>query len=233
MWSMTADPLIVESLAKSGADYVGLDIQHGMFGFDATVAAIQQVDHLGLPALVRIAVGQIEEMPRYLDAGAAGAIIAMVASAEQAADAVALSQYQPTGRRSFGGQRHGLRREPADVRPAIYAMIETAAAYDRVAEIVAVPGLAGTYVGPVDLGLALGIPSDRADSRFSAALDQVVSATHSNGGFAGMFAVNGEVAASFAAIGFDEVVISSDLAILRAALEKEVRAAHCVTASAE
>jgi 2-keto-3-deoxy-L-rhamnonate aldolase RhmA len=82
----------------------------------------------------------------------------MVEDPATAADAVALSRYQPEGRRSYAGQRYGLHPEPPDVRevrPLVYAMIETAAALDVVESIAATSGLAGVFVGPADLALAL------------------------------------------------------------------------------
>ena len=228
-WSMLGDLLSIEALGRAGFDFVGLDVQHGFFGFESTVRAIQQLDALGVPAFVRINFREIERLPRYLDAGASGAIIAMVTGPEDAELAVRLSRYQPKGARSYGGQRYGLRQEPADVadvQPSIYVMIETAEAARRVNEIAAVPQISGLYVGPVDLSLALGVPADRTDQDFVAALDQVISAAHSQRIQAGTFSTSGADARELAAIGFDEVVVSSDIALLRASLNEELAAAR-------
>lgn len=228
-WSMLGDPLSIEALAQAGFDFVGLDVQHGFFGFDSTVRAIQQLDALRVPALVRISRREIDRLPRYLDAGAAGAIIAMVTGPEDAELAVRLSRYQPKGDRSYGGQRYGLRPEPADVadvQPRIYVMIETAEAARRVNEIAVVPQISGLYVGPVDLGLALGVPADRTDQDFVGALNQVISAAHSQRIQAGMFSSSGADARELAGMGFDEVVISSDIALLRASMNEELAAAR-------
>lgn len=224
-WSMLGDPLSIEALGRAGFDFVGLDVQHGFFGFESTVRAIQQLDAMGVPAFVRINCREIDKLPHYLDAGASGAIIAMVTGPEDAALAVRLSRYQPKGARSYGGQRYGLRPEPADVadvQPSIYVMIETSEAARRVNEIAAVPQISGLYVGPVDLSLALGVPADRTDHDFDAALSEVISAAHAQRIQAGTFATSGADARELAAMGFDEVVISSDIALLRASLNEEL-----------
>lgn len=226
-WSMLGHPLAVECLAKAGLDYVGLDVQHGFFGFDATVRAIQYLDALGVSALVRIPFADLAQLPRYLDAGATGAIIAMVDGADDAECAVRRSRYQPEGERSYGGQRHGLRPEPADVaevRPLIHVMVETVSALADVEGIAAVPGVTGLYVGPVDLSLAAGCRPDMRDRDFAAALRRVCDAAHSHGIRAGTFAVSGADARSLAGVGFDEVVVASDVALLRKALAVEVAA---------
>lgn len=232
---MLGHPVAVECLAKAGLDFVGLDVQHGFFGFEAAARAIQYLDALGVPALVRIAFAELEHLPRHLDAGATGAIIAMVDSPDDAERAVRRSRYQPHGDRSYGGQRYGLRPEPPDlaqVRPAIHVMIETAAAMARVEQIAAVPGIAGLYAGPVDLSLAVGCHPDMGDPDFAEAMGRILDAAHSHGVRAGTFAVSGVDARNLAGAGFDEVVVASDVALLRQALAAEVAAARVSPADA-
>ena len=65
-------------------------------------------------------------IPRVLDHGAAGIVLAMASEPEVVAAAIERARYQPEGRRSFGGQRYGMRRgaersrrgAPGDLRHA-------------------------------------------------------------------------------------------------------------------
>ena len=68
------------------------------------------------------------------------------------------ARYQPGGIRSYGGRRYGLSPTEllATVQPQVFVMVETVPALERLEEIVAVPGLAGVFVGPVNLSLAFG-----------------------------------------------------------------------------
>lgn len=240
----------LEALAVSGVDFVGVDVQHGAHDFRDAIAAIQLLDILEVESLVRIAELELELIPRYLDFGASGVIVAMIEDAATAERAVSLARYQPDGIRSYGGRRYGLSTEPDDlrqVRPAVYAMIETKAAVERLEEIAAVHGLAGLFVGPVDLALALG-GTGRLARRLSAelseprldpqptltseqaafaepwreALHRVVDVAHASGIEAGTFAIGGDDARYWAAAGFDRVVVSSDIALLRGALDAEL-----------
>jgi 4-hydroxy-2-oxoheptanedioate aldolase len=244
----------VEALARSGADFVGLDAQHGAYGVRELAQAIQLLDLLSVESLVRIGELELELIPRVLDFGAAGVIVAMVETPDLASKAVSLARYQPEGRRSYGGRRYGLSREPDDlreVRPAVHVMIETRGALERLDEIAAVQGLAGLFVGPVDLALASGAtgplarrysaefggesPTERgaaADagqsrvaSEWHDACVRVVHAAHANGREAGTFALEGTDARYWTTVGFDRVVIASDIALLRAALARELGAA--------
>jgi 4-hydroxy-2-oxoheptanedioate aldolase len=250
---MTGSPLAVEALGRSGVDFVGLDLQHGAFAYAEAGAAIQLLDALGVPALVRVSHLDLPLLPRVLDMGASGVILAMVEDAGTVERAVRASLYQPAGDRSYGGQRYGMRAEPAnlaDVRPQLFPMIETRGGLDAVEAIARVPGLAGLLVGPVDLALALGedaavtgeltsvyvspkqgasVADALADAEghpWRLALDRVRDAAHAAGIEAGMFAVGGADAAYWSEAGFDRIVVASDIALLRGALEREVSLAR-------
>src|SRR2546425_209607 len=158
-WVALPTLISVEALARAGMDFVTLDLQHGALDFHDAAAAIQLLDALGVESLVRVAAAELPSVSRFLDFGVSGVIVAVVESAASAAAAIDAARYQPDGIRSYGGQRYGLRAEPSKVRsikPAIYAMIETAGGVDELDAIAATPGLAGLFVGPMDLALALG-----------------------------------------------------------------------------
>jgi 4-hydroxy-2-oxoheptanedioate aldolase len=244
-WSMLPDPIAVEALGRSGADFVGLDAQHGAHGFESLARAIQLLDTLGVEALVRLSELELALIPRVLDLGASGVIVAMVEAPETAARAVELARYQPEGTRSYGGRRFGLSPEPDDLRearPAVWAMVETAAAVQRLDEIAATPGLTGLFVGPVDLALALGVtgpaalrlsaelagndPRTDEEAAWLDALAEVVRAAHDYGLEATTFCLGAADARHWAAAGFDRVVVSADVTLLRAAVEGELRAAR-------
>jgi 4-hydroxy-2-oxoheptanedioate aldolase len=247
-WSMLPSSLAVEALARSGVEWVGLDAQHGAHEFDSLVRAIQVLDLASVEPLVRLSELELALIPRVLDFGAAGVIVAMIEEPETARLAVEFTRYQPEGTRSYGGRRYGLSPEPDDLRearPAVWAMVETREAVEHLDEIAAVPGLTGFFVGPVDLALALGVRGPlalRLSAEISAgsgaagdqakaarawedSLSQVVRVAHDHGLEAATFALGGDDARHWAAAGFDRVAVSSDISLLRGALERELRAA--------
>ena len=113
-------------------------------------------------------------------------------------------------------------------------MVETAGAIKSLDEIASVPGLAGLLAGPVDLGLALErpypLPAD--DPIWSAALDSVVRVSELHGIRAAMYATDAEEARHWFAVGFRDVLISSDISMLRRAMfEQHARARQPVSAT--
>ena len=71
---------------------------------------------LGVESLVRISELELELIPRFLDFGAGGVIVAMVDDAKRRRRVVSLARYQPVGLRSYGGRRYGLSAEPDSLR---------------------------------------------------------------------------------------------------------------------
>jgi 4-hydroxy-2-oxoheptanedioate aldolase len=230
-WAILASPIAVESLGRAGFDFVGVDVQHGTFGFEGATRAIQLLDVMGVPCYVRISAGELSFAPRYLDFGVTGLIVATVDDAETARQAVAIARYQPEGIRSYGGQRFGLHPEPpspGEVRPEVWVMIETLPGAAALAEIARTPGLSGMYVGPADLALAHGVKpgTGPGSDAWRSTVGEMLELARSEGIGSGTFAHDGAQARELFEVGFDRVVVSSDVGILRAALAREVACAR-------
>lgn len=225
-WSVLDAPVAVERLAHLGYDYIALDVQHGLFGYQGMLNNLIALDTRGSTAvgLVRTEANEPAAIGRALDAGAAGVIVPLVNTAQDAAEAVAAVRYPPLGRRSYGPMRSGLRigPDPADAHAdtVVLAMIETADGLAHVADICATPGLDGIYVGPADLRLGIGgsTPSDPAFAdAFEAALTTVREAATTAGIAVGIHTSDGATAAKRLAEGFTYATVSADLTHLEEA----------------
>ena len=224
-WVVLDSPVVTERLARLGYDYIALDAQHGLFGYSGLLASLTAVDAGGAAVgLVRVGANDAGLIGRALDAGAAGVIVPMINSAEDAAEAVAATRYPPTGKRSYGPMRSMVRIGPtpaeADASVVVLAMVETAAGLAEVEAIAATPGLDGIYIGPSDLTLALGgrTPADPAVAdAFEAALVRIRQACEDHGIVAGLHTKSGEDAAKRAAEGFRLLTVAGDLTHLEMA----------------
>jgi 2-keto-3-deoxy-L-rhamnonate aldolase RhmA len=237
-WLAIPEPLVVEIVARNGFDWLGLDVQHGAWDLGTAFRGLQLADAIGKPVLVRLPDEQLALIPRVLDHGAAGVVLAMASEPEVVRGAVERARYQPVGKRSYGGQRYGLRPEPddpGDVRPGTFAMLETPRGVEAVDEIAAIEGLAGLHVGPSDLGLGLGLGRDLAAPEFARAVERILAAGHRRGLPVTMHAVAPAQVAHWATLGFDELVLTTDVELLRNAfadLRRAAEAALGITAGA-
>ena len=157
-FASSSSPLLAELMAAAGADFVIVDLQHGEATMDDLPGMLRAIDLHGATPLVRVPWCEPSTIMRALDAGADGIVVPMVENAEQAGLAGRATRYAPRGNRSFGPMRKARSVDAANDTIRCYPMIETPLGLKNVEEIMAVEGVDGVFVGPVDLGLCLGIP---------------------------------------------------------------------------
>ncbi|AFM16770.1 2,4-dihydroxyhept-2-ene-1,7-dioic acid aldolase [Mycolicibacterium chubuense NBB4] len=218
-WVVAPTLMGPEEFAAAGYDYVGFDVQHGYLS-DADVALmLRRLEHVPIATVVRLPGVDAAPIGRVLDAGADGVVIAMVETAEQAAQAVAAARYAPAGVRSFGPLRASLGIDPAalQARASVFAMIETARGLAAADEICAVDGLTGIYVGPADLAISMGHgPADAwSQPDVTDAMDRIQRAAAAAGLVAGAHAGTGKVGKDLAQRGFTMITLTSESQALR------------------
>jgi 4-hydroxy-2-oxoheptanedioate aldolase len=233
-WIGLDSPASTEQVARLGYDYVCLDGQHGLFGYSGMLAALTAIDAAAQAVgLVRVAANDVSPIGRALDAGAAGVIVPLINSAEEAASAVAACRYPAAGVRSYGPGRHmrGVGRTLPEVDEAVIvlAMIETAEGLANVEAIAATRGLDGLYIGPSDLSVALGGAGAGDPSvahAFEVALARIRRACEDNGIAAGLHTRSGEEAARRISDGFTFLSVAGDMAHLVTAAQAHLAAAR-------
>jgi 4-hydroxy-2-oxoheptanedioate aldolase len=233
-WIASDNPPATERIARLGYDFVVLDAQHGLLDYRALLDGLMAIDAAGdAVGLVRVEANNPTSVGKALDAGAAGVIVPLINSAEEAAAAVTAGRYPPTGIRSYGPTRAGLRIGPApadaDAAVLVLGMIETAQGLANVEAIAATPGLDGLYIGPSDLTLGVGgaYPGDpSAAEAFEAALVRVRAACETNGITAAIYCPSGAVASDRLGDGFTFVTVASDLSHLEQAARAHLEQAR-------
>lgn len=232
-WATLGSPFATEVLAVAGFDYVCVDLQHGLAHADAMVPMLIATARTGVTPLVRVPANDAASIGKALDAGAHGVVVPMVNSAQEARAAVAACRYAPTGTRSFGPVRAGLQTagmSPEQVNDQVLClpMVETTQALDRIDEICGTPGVDGIYIGPSDLSLTLGLPpySDPIDDRLLDAVASIRAAAARHGLPVGIHTTSGRQARYYLDLGLNLVTVSTDAAILRAAVLAELAGAR-------
>jgi len=208
----------MDVVASAGFDFAIVDREHSQLDEGGALALVRRAYALGLPAVVRIPACDPGQVNRLLEAGAAGIQLSDVRSAQQVLDLVTATRYAPAGHRSVSLSHpmadYGavpLREAVAVAPPLLVGQIETVDSLDPLDEI-AKAGLDVLFVGVTDLTVDAGFDRDRVAVRM-AAVDRVA---RDLGVAMGAFVPDpGAIPA-----GARYVVVSSDLAILRAAAAK-------------
>lgn len=225
----------VELLAIAGFDFVVIDLEHSPMSLESAGSLAAVARGRGLCTLVRVPDHSPAWIQRCLDLGAHGVLVPHVDDASQAERVGRAARFEPRGTRGVGPTSRagdwGLRPwaeylgQQDDV--VVIAQIESAAGVANAASIIAVPTIDALFVGPADLGQALGVPGD--SSELTAAMKQVSYAAREAGAPVGI-AIGAQPAraAELARAEFDFVMASNDATIMgaaAAALVKEYGAA--------
>ena len=238
-WLMIPSVMTAEEIGQVGYDFVCLDMQHGMIGYEAAVDMLRAINLGSSVPLVRVPWNDHAHISKILDAGAMGVIIPMVNTAEEAAYAVASCRFPPQGERSHavtrafrqpgqqpaGGTATGAAASPvptpAEMNDAVLCipMVETTQAVENLAAMAEVPGIDAFYVGPGDLSISLGLPPGNHDGtpEFDRAVTKILDLCAAKNIVAGIQA-NPALAAKRVEQGFKLVTVAVDNTQLRHAM---------------
>lgn len=163
LWVTLSDATVTEIAADAGTDWVVVDMEHGALDHRDLLGHLRAANGSDTAVLARLPALSADGIKRSLDLGAHGVILPMLRSASELATAFEFSRYPPLGQRGLGGERAtrwGWALESyvasADAETLVIPMIETSAASDAIADILAVPGLEAVFFGTADLSQSRG-----------------------------------------------------------------------------
>lgn len=190
--------------------------------------------------IIRIPSHGVEWVKWALDSGAAGIIVPMVNDVAEIRAIIDKAIYPPGGRRSFGplyapfahpdGPGTGMGGYFARARAgeiALLPMIESKEGLQNVEEILSMPEVSGTFIGPADLRLSLGMAPaiDGTEPEFLAALDKIRTTAKKYGKVVGTMGMGEEVARKRASEGMDFLLSTFDNGALVAGWARELAVA--------
>lgn len=239
MWVCSGSPLVAEICAGAGLDWLLIDMEHSPNGLESVLGQLQAVAAHPVTPVVRVPTNDAVTVKQVLDLGAQNLLVPMVSSADEARAAVEAVRYPPRGKRGVGSALARSGRwnrvegylEQADEHVSLFVQIETAAGVEAAAEIAAVDGVDGVFVGPSDLAASMGLIGQQSHPDVVAAVRRTFEAVRSAGKPVGVNAFVPEVARSYLEAGATFVLVGADVALL--ARSSEVLAATFIPPDAE
>jgi len=224
-WMSMAHPSIAEILAMAGYEFVVVETEHTAIDVSEVLHLLIAIEQRGAIPLVRLAWVDPIQAKAVLDSGAAGVLVPMVNGKADAELAVQMTKYPPLGARGVGLARAQGYGEGFDEYVAhanddtlLLVMIEHKDAVNNIEEILSVPGIDGTFIGPYDLSMSLGIPGQITHPDVIAARKKVLDATLARGLIAGVHFVQPRTAATECAAalaaGYRFIALGSDILFL-------------------
>ena len=216
-WLSSCSTFVAEQMASTGFDWLVVDGEHSPVDIMTMIQMFQAMSASKAIPMARVHWNDPVEIKRILDGGAYGVVIPWVNSAAEAEQAVSACRYPPLGLRGWGpwrGTLYGGRDygQHANEEIACIIQIETMAAVEKIDEILAVPGIDATMIGPSDLALDMGLDPrpDHQDPAHQAACQRVLEACQRHGVAPGIFTAGPEEGKRRAAEGWRFLPIGSD-----------------------
>jgi len=230
-WCTMPGSVNAEIVGRAGYDWVCVDTQHGLIGYDSMLVMLQALTAAGSPTIVRVQWNEPASIMKALDAGAEGVIVPMVNTVEEAQAAVGACRYAPDGYRSMGPIRPRMLDPTFGVGGGLEVvcavMCETQQGMDNLDSILTeVRGIDAVFVGPNDLAVSLGISGSSyagQDPRHHAAMEGILATCQRHGVIAGIMCGTPETAEHWRRAGFRMLAINSDASMLAAAAQADAR----------
>ena len=201
LWMSMGHVSIAEILASAGYDWIVVETEHTAIDVSEVLRLLIAIEGRGAVPLVRLAWNDPIQAKAVMDSGAAGVIVPMVNTKEEAELAVKSVKYPPDGFRGVGlarAQGYGVDfdeyMECANRDGLLMLQIEHINAVNNIDEILSVPGIDGTYIGPYDLSCSMGLPGQLNHPDVEAAKQKVLEATRQRGLVPGIHLVHPEMA---------------------------------------
>ncbi|MDR5674318.1 aldolase/citrate lyase family protein [Halalkaliarchaeum sp. AArc-GB] len=219
-WGFIPHPSTAELAASVGYDFVVVDAEHSPMSDETVAEMLRAIDAANGDAetMVRVADDDPTTLQRTLDLGPDAILVPMVDTSEQAERIVRAVRYPPSGSRGIGPARstgYSLSLAEAveanDDAFALHVQLESEQAIDNAAEIAAVDGIDGVFVGPMDLSLSMGQLGEYDTDRFQNAVDRALAAARENDVAIGTLATDATEREQRLAWGVDYLVAGIDL----------------------
>ncbi|MGR3301669.1 MAG: HpcH/HpaI aldolase family protein [Candidatus Scalindua sp.] len=164
-WTSIGHPSITEIFTRTGADFLGIDIEHSTISQEQSQRIIAACQANGMVCLPRIASHNGEMIKRLLDSGADGVIVPMVSTPEEVEQIIEWTKYTPVGNRSYGiarGQGYGFDFEEHtktwNESSIIIIQIESIHGVENIDKLLSYEEIDGAMIGPYDLSGTLKVP---------------------------------------------------------------------------
>jgi 2-dehydro-3-deoxyglucarate aldolase/4-hydroxy-2-oxoheptanedioate aldolase len=180
-WLQTASPIAAEIMSQAGFDWLMIDMEHGPGDILTLITQLQAMKGSEVAAVVRAPWNDFVTIKRILDTGVHGLLIPYVNTREEAESAVRACRYPPQGIRGVAGspraQGYGQNvqayLQQANSEILLITAVETPTAVVNLDSILAVDGVDGIFIGPMDLATNMGHLGDPRHSEVQEAIAEI------------------------------------------------------------
>ena len=228
LWFGLANNIAAEICAQSGFDWLLIDAEHSPLSDKDVLSCLQALAPYDIAPIVRPVSGDKNVLKRLCDVGVQTFLVPMINNAEEAKVVVSAVQYPPSGTRGLGTSMARAARwnmtpnyfDRANAEMCVILQIETMAGLENIDSIVSVEGVDAVFIGPSDLGAALGYPGQPSHPAVVDAVSGAIRAVRSKGKPAGVLAVTSDLVDIYREAGASFIGVGSDCGVLAKGVQR-------------
>lgn len=216
---------VAEALSLTGLDYFIVDTEHGPFDVESTLEILRAAELHDCTVFARVKDSSRPSILKMLDIGVKGLIIPQVHSLEEIKKIVEYGKYHPIGQRGVAfargasyGQAEYVKDKPiseyfseCNKHFLLIPQCETVGCLNEIEEVAKTEGVDGIFIGPYDLSVSMGIPTQFDKPEFKAALERILNAVKAAGKFCIIYAGNIQIGKERLAQGYDSITLAEDV----------------------
>lgn len=229
-WCILPSPSVINVLARTGLDFVLLDMEHGPLDFNIALTMVMAAESEGCEALLRVSQNNEVEILKALDIGASGVIVPHIENTHDRQEAISYIKYPPVGVRGFspytraGSYTSKPSHTKIENEKTISGIIvEGDKGIKDLDYIIDDKNLDLVYIGVYDLSLALGIPGQVNNPKIIVLLKECVCKIRKKGKAAGALFHSLEELKFFKKIGIQFLCYKVDTSVLFDAFSSVVK----------
>lgn len=231
-WGQLGSNISAEIMAEAGFDMIVFDMEHAQITLPQLVSMIQGLKGTDCIPIVRAPWNDMVWCKHILDTGAYGIHVPYVSTKEEAENAVRYCKYPLQGVRGLAGSpratNYGMNMGEyfprANRDTLVIVAIETPQGVANIEEIVAVDGVDGIFIGPMDLATSMGYLANPARPEVQAAIGRIEEVVLPSDKFLATLAPNAAAAKKFYDKGYGLVYMMSDAGAIARAAQDNVKA---------
>jgi len=220
-WCLIPSPEVINIIAKSGLDFVFIDMEHGATDFVNVGRMITSAQVEGCSAIVRVPKLQEDYILRVLDLAPDGIVVPHIETKYDAVHFVHYSKFAPIGYRGYspytksGGYNYNCNyTKNENNRLLNIAIVEGSDGIANLEDIVKIKDIDVIYLGTYDISVMLGIPGQVNDKRVYKVLEDCTKFVKNSDKIVGCMFHNKEEHDYFVSLGIQMLAYSVDTNII-------------------
>lgn len=218
-WCMLPSSFVVDVIARTGVDFVVIDMEHGTITYETAEEMVRAAQLQGCQAIIRVGDDQENTILHALETGCEAVMVPNVATVEATQRIARASRYAPLGRRGLSpytrchgythvGLAESMQRHAEETLVGI--LVEGKEGIDKLEEIAAVPGIDLIYLGMYDISQSVGLSGQLEHPEVLAQLQRCLKVIKNSGKLAGTFSRDIAACREFRTMGFEFVAYVAD-----------------------